>query len=817
MGVAAREVLAPNTPESVNEYIEMKESKEMGDRNVIILESSPLKRHTGGETAEGNGERWLSKSLMEESGKKAQSTEWGDGIENKRRKLMKGVSRQATGTNIDKNSGGGNSYKYSKNGSGRKEQYIEESEDEDSDREYKARESLVDADKLTLQFFNKATEQELVMQTIATEHERQEIMKLRPFRNYNALEETIRKTKGLRVSVVTQYYDMVIGLAEIDNVIEKCSVVARRLKDVLENEGINTNEDSGKYEGLKAGVQLKQSETLNAEYSLKPFQLEGVAWLGSLYKAKASGILADEMGLGKTFQVISFLTGLKDQGISGPHLIICPTSTLDNWLLEIKKFSPSLKVRSYYGNQMERRRMGLKIEKYGADFDILLSTYNVATSNKTDRALLRRISFKTMILDEGHMVKNCTSVRYCYLQQIRAPFRLLLTGTPLQNNLQELVSLLAFVMPKIFDDCIGALQLAFKNKGGATKKDDSSGNVQLDEGSTVESSVPESLLPIEHKHILKAQKLLAPFVLRRRKSDVLKDLPAKTQQTIKVEMTEYQRSLYEKHINMYGFDKQKEEDVLALSPSSADGNEAKTSQSWTAKMMNLRKIANHPLLVRSHFDDSKLAKMASLILTEPDYKESIYEYVYQDMQLCSDFELDYYCRKYLSLAPYKLPTHLLYDSAKVVQLESILSTNIRDLNQKVLIFSQFTSMLDILETVLKSWNYLYVRLDGSTKTTERQQLIDSFNNSSSSDGISIFLLSTKAGGFGINLATANIVVIHDIDLNPHNDKQAEDRAHRVGQSKPVTVLKLIANSTVEQTILDLANSKLLLDKNVANY
>ncbi|PVZ99005.1 hypothetical protein BB558_004982 [Smittium angustum] len=660
----------------------------------------------------------------------------------------------------------------------------EESENDDS---YHQKADLIDAEKVSTKFFNSATIDEIFNQTTASESEAQLIINNRPYRNYAIMENTFRKTKGLRASIVNQYHDTVIGLAEIDQVINRCLPISTELKTTMKSFGLETDPKSGKVVRSKDAKPLIQSESINPEYQLKGYQLEGVSWLHCLYKSKASGILADEMGLGKTFQVIALLTKLKEEQIYGPHLIICPTSTLDNWLKEFSKFSPSLKVKSYYGNQVDRRRMGLKIEKYGARFDVMISTYNVATSNKADRALLKRIPFASLILDEGHMIKNCTSVRYTNLMQIKAKFRLLLTGTPLQNNLIELISLLAFIMPKIFDESASSLQLAFKNRKVQGKKSQQNSDTEEQNGDNPPApTFPNSLLPLEQQHIKKAQRLLAPFVLRRRKQEVLKDLPKKEEKLIFVPMTESQKKIYQTFLKRYNntsnsntpadspgssyelietlVESENKNHVISTSVKQDEENEVESTNgkkniipSWISRLMSLRKIANHPLLVRSFYDDEKIKEMATILIKEPDYLDAVYDYVLEDMSYCNDFELNYYCNKYPNLWSYKLPEDMIFDSIKVLQLKKILDDAIAN-DEKVLVFS----------------------------------------------------------GFGINLASASVVVIHDIDFNPHNDRQAEDRAHRVGQVKNVKVMKLIAKDTVEEEILEQANTKLLLDEKMSN-
>lgn len=231
-------------------------------------------------------------------------------------------------------------------------------------------------------------------------------------------------------------------------------------------------------------------------------------------------------------------------------------------------------------------------------------------------------------------------------------------------------------------------------------------------------------------------------------------------------------------------------------------------------LMNLRKASNHPLLIRTIFTDTKLKKMAKLLLNEPLYaQDGNVEFIYQDMQLHSDFEVHQLCCKFPSIASYKLSDDILLESGKFSLFDQHLPS-LKEKKQRVLIFSQFTMILDIVEEYMRIRDHKYIRLDGSTKVNERLDLIDDFNSEESR--IFVFLLSTKAGGMGINLTSATNVFIHDIDFNPFNDKQAEDRCHRVGQTKDVMVYRMISKGTVEEGIEKIANDKLKLGEDLVD-
>ncbi|KAJ1856927.1 DNA-dependent ATPase fun30 [Coemansia sp. RSA 1822] len=673
-----------------------------------------------------------------------------------------------------------------------------------------------------MRLFNEGTSDELMEKTGATAAEAKTIMRLRPFEDMDGVQHLMRKTSGVRLALFNQYRDTVLGHAEVENVILQCSDVFSQLKTAMQRAGVQSNDKTGAV-SMAEGVQLTQPKMVSKDFALKHYQLEGVEWLNCLRDSNASGILADEMGLGKTFQVIAFICrGIEEARVKGPSLVVCPSSTLDNWMNECAKFAPSLRARVYSGSQPERLALQAELQDESS-YDVLITTYNLATGNKLDRMFLKRRSFHSMILDEGHMVKNCMSSRYKWLMQIRTPFRLLLTGTPLQNNLQELVSLLTFILPQVFAESQPMLTHAFKTKvpakrSAGTDSDDATATSSVAESGVQTPIVPSSIGTVDTQHIEQAKTLLRPFVLRRRKCDVLSDLPSKTENIVKVELTKTQRALYDTIVpdadaagdeirnNLMKLDSAKIDDTES-DPKGAKKS-AKPGSSWISSYMDMRKVADHPLLLRSRYTKSDLQQMAKMLMCEPDYDDANYTYVLEDMEVCSDFELHNICTTYPRMNKFKLPDEALLDSGKVQQLKIIVDECVSR-GEKLLVFSQFTTMLNILEAVFALWNIEYYRLDGQTKVAERQGLIDQFNSKEST--APVFLLSTKAGGFGINLTGSNVVVIYDAGNNPSEERQAEDRAHRVGQVKDVRVYKLIGTNTVDEVILESSRSKLLVE------
>ncbi|XP_075207189.1 SWI/SNF-related matrix-associated actin-dependent regulator of chromatin subfamily A containing DEAD/H box 1 isoform X2 [Anomaloglossus baeobatrachus] len=522
----------------------------------------------------------------------------------------------------------------------------------------------------------------------------------------------------------------------------------------------------------ESGWNVQPPSILSKSLVLKPYQKIGLNWLALLHTHKVNGILADEMGLGKTVQAIAFLAHLYMNRDTGPHLVVVPASTLDNWVREFNHWCPDLNILLYYGSQEDRKHLRYDILSKVVEFNVIVTTYNCAISSAEDRSLFRRLRINYAVFDEGHMLKNMSSIRYQHLMTLNAKNRLLLTGTPVQNNLLELMSLLNFVMPHMFSSSTSELKRMFSSKAKST-----------DEQST-----------FEKERIAHAKLIMKPFILKRVKSEVLKQLPPKQDHINFCEMSKNQQKLYD--------------ELMVKLKRSIDGSE-KNSELCNV-MMHLRKMANHPLLHRQYYTAEKLRSMSKLMLKEPTHCEANADLIFEDMEVMTDFELHRLCSEFSSLSQYKLEKELMLDSGKFAVLEKLLSDG-KKKGDRVVLFSQFTMMLDILEVFLKHHQHRYIRLDGKTQISERIHLIDQFNTEMD---IFIFLLSTKAGGLGINLTSANVVILHDIDCNPYNDKQAEDRCHRVGQTREVTVTRLIGKGTIEESMLKISQQKLRLEQDM---
>ncbi|NXU77664.1 SMRCD regulator, partial [Oreotrochilus melanogaster] len=615
-----------------------------------------------------------------------------------------------------------------------------------------------------LSFLQDASPSELTLIPQCSQKKAQKIIALRPFNSWEALFTKMSKTAGLSEDIV---WNCKILLKERDVVLKlmnKCEDISKKL----------TKQVTRITEDGECGWNIEQPSILNQSLELKPYQKIGLNWLALLHKHSLNGILADEMGLGKTIQAIAFLAYLYQEGNRGPHLIVVPASTLDNWIREVHLWCPELNVLFYYGSQEDRKHLRVDITNKVVDFNVIVTTYSCAISSSDDRGLFRRLKLNYAIFDEGHMLKNMSSVRYQHLMTINAKNRLLLTGTPVQNNLLELMSLLNFVMPRMFSSSTSEIRRMFSSK---TK-------------SAEEQSI------YEKERIAHAKQIIKPFILRRVKDEVLKQLPPKKDLIELCAMSEKQEQLYC--------------DLLNKFKKTTSSNEKNSDMGNV--MMQLRKMANHPLLHRQYYTDEKLRTMSRLMLKEPTHCDANPDLIFEDMTVMTDFELHLLCKQYSRVSDFKLDMEQILDSGKFRALEQCLCMcKASAKGDRVVLFSQFTMMLDILEVFLKHWQHRYLRLDGKTQISDRIHLIDQFNTDM---GIFVFLLSTKAGGLGINLTSANVVILHDIDCNPYNDKQAEDRCHRVGQTREVKVIKLISKGTIEETMLKISQQKLKLEQDM---
>ncbi|KAK6541141.1 hypothetical protein TWF694_008513 [Orbilia ellipsospora] len=694
------------------------------------------------------------------------------------------------------------------------EEEEEEHEVEEEPEAKRSSRSTTEGDILA--FINSTDVAGLVDLSFTDEKNAEIILSHRPFSHLSEIREIVdpkaktgktAKPKNIGDKIMDQCLETWKGFKAVDSILKECQRLGQTIKDGMKGWEVRGNADSTEgldivapgesgtspipgHSGLSQGMKslMNEQPKLMAEnMQLKPYQILGVQWLKLLYDQGLGCILADEMGLGKTCQVIAFFALLLEHGIPGPHIVVVPPSTIENWIREFQRFCPSLKVEPYYGKLEERRSIRLALEE-NPDFNVLIVAYSTFQGTghhtKLDMHFLKQWKFKVGIFDEGHQLKNNTSGRSNNISKLKIGSRVLLTGTPLQNNLGELINLLSFILPDVFDGKSDHLKNVFKYK--ATTSDNVSAANKL----------------LSHERIKRAKAMMTPFVLRRRKLQVLQDLPQKIQHVVEVDLTPIQAEVYKKTLES------------AVATSDEDGDSKPESK--VSLLMRLRQAAIHPMLSRRVYTDDMLYKMAKALKKhEKDYRAEDYdvETIAMELSWMTDYGLDDWCRfKYQkAIYEYRLQNQEWMESAKVLALKDIL-LEAKEKNDKVLVFSQFTQVLDILERVLTTIKIQYTRLDGSTEVAARQELIDDF---SVSETMTAFLLSTKAGGVGLNLAASNKVVIFDSSFNPFDDLQAEDRAWRIGQTRDVHVTRLVSKATIEENINQLAKTKLMLDASVS--
>ncbi|XP_075237625.1 chromodomain-helicase-DNA-binding protein Mi-2 homolog isoform X3 [Lycorma delicatula] len=467
---------------------------------------------------------------------------------------------------------------------------------------------------------------------------------------------------------------------------------------------------------------------------LHPYQLEGLNWLRYSWGQGIDTILADEMGLGKTIQTITFLYSLFKEGhCKGPFLVSAPLSTIINWEREFETWAPDFYVVTYVGDKDSRAvirenelsfdegairgNRASRVRSSNIKFHVLLTSYELIS---IDVACLGSIDWAVLVVDEAHRLKSNQSKFFRLLASYNIAYKLLLTGTPLQNNLEELFHLLNFLTPEKFNDLS-----AFQNEFADISKEE---------------------------QVKRLHEMLGPHMLRRLKADVLKNMPTKSEFIVRVELSPMQKKYY-KYILTRNFE--------ALNPKGG-GQQV----SLLNIMMDLKKCCNHPYLFPAAAQEAPMGPSGT------------YE------------------------------TQALIKAAGKLVLLSKMLKRLREEGHRVLIFSQMTKMLDILEDYLEGEGYKYERIDGTITGGLRQEAIDRFNAPGAQQFV--FLLSTRAGGLGINLATADTVIIYDSDWNPHNDIQAFSRAHRIGQANKVMIYRFVTRNSVEERVTQVAKRKMML-------
>lgn len=456
---------------------------------------------------------------------------------------------------------------------------------------------------------------------------------------------------------------------------------------------------------------------------LREFQLHGINFLAHNWCKGNNVILADEMGLGKTVQTVSFMNWLRhDRGQQGPFIVVVPLSTMPAWADTFNNWCPDINYVVYNGNEAARKT----IQEYEllvdgnprkVKFNVLLTTYEYIL---LDSGFLSQLKWQFMAVDEAHRLKNRESQLYAKLMDFGAPSRLLITGTPMQNNLTELAALMDFLMP---------------------------GKVTVEEDIDLASEGAQEKLD-------ELTRAITPYMIRRTKQKVENDLPPKTEKIIRVELSDVQLEYYK--------------NILTRNYAALNAGAKGQKQSLLNIMMELKKASNHPFM----FPNAEDRILAGSTSREDQLKA------------------------------------LVTSSGKMMLLDQLL-TKLKKDNHRVLIFSQMVKMLDLLGDYLHLRGHQYQRLDGTIAAGPRRQAIDHFNAPDSNDFC--FILSTRAGGLGINLMTADTVILFDSDWNPQADLQAMARAHRIGQKNPVTIYRLVSKDTVEEEVLERARNKLMLE------
>lgn len=505
-----------------------------------------------------------------------------------------------------------------------------------------------------------------------------------------------------------------LDILSIENNIDDDKLIINKNKSIFINDFIKDNNlryIKGKNELTKIQKKIKEvkkinfKEPLTLNANLRSYQKEGYNWLKTMDYLGFGGILGDEMGLGKTLQAITFILS----SLPSKTLIIAPTSLIYNWGNEIEKFAPSVKWVVVNGPKDERISILNNINNY----DVIITTYNIL---KRDLDLYNNINFDYCFIDEAQYIKNSNSQNALSVKKIKANRKFALTGTPIENSVMELWSIFDFIMPGyLFDE--NSFSVRYYKK--------------LHESNEV---------------LEELNKLIKPFILRRYKKEVIKELPLKIEKKLLVSMSEEQEKIY----SIY---------------------------SDYAKNLIEKKVKD---------DELKNSKI------------EILSYITKLRQICLD--------------PSVLINDYVGSSGKIESLIELLNQGIEE-GHKILVFSQFTSVLKNIAKKLDHENIYYSYLDGSIASEKRIELIDEFNNGNNS----VFLISLKAGGTGLNLTSADIVIHFDPWWNPAVEDQATDRAHRFGQKNIVEVIKLISKNTIEEKIVELQDEKRkLIEKIIDN-
>ncbi|CAN8101968.1 unnamed protein product [Discula destructiva] len=714
-------------------------------------------------------------------------------------------------------------------------------------------------------------------------------------RNYAAEKKRIASLKKRKP---VSKFDKEKKAKELDDLLQKSQVFSEILTQKTQILGRVGTSLNGKALGEHQLTMAEQPKCLVGG-TMHDYQLEGVTWMYEVCSQGMSGILADEMGLGKTIQTIGIIGLLREQeNYLGPHLIIAPLSTLSNWINEFQKWAPSIPVLMYHGNIAERAELhksqllrNLKNGRPTTKFPVVCTSYEMVIN---DSHLLSKIQWEFIIIDEGHRMKNAESRLFQEVCKFTSASRFLITGTPLQNNLKELWSLLHFLMPNIFTDWE-----AFESWFDFSDLQDEEGTERFVEDKS------------NHDLVKKIHTVLQPLLLRRVKADVAQHLPKKREYVLYAPMTKEQTDLYnilgDKNVDTRAYLEKKLIDKLAgttntpagpraATPRSSRATSVKTDQSTpgpTSKngssagngnvfdtMMSGKRKPGRPAKsgatkkrkepptteapipktakstgagtspratrtakvaarkrvykleesdddflsddefearLRAHADSQhsetpvvretpeEIERAATLELAKKQISKKRLENPMMQLRQVCNSPLNFY-------DPFPngdgLDETIITSSGKMLLLDRMLPF-LFERDHKVLIFSQFKTQLDILTDYCEFRGFNACRIDGTVHQKERAEQIALFNED---PDFKIFLLSTRAGGQGINLASADTVILFDSDWNPQQDLQAQDRCHRIGQKRPVIVYRFATKGTVEEGLLMSADAKRRLEK-----
>ena len=527
----------------------------------------------------------------------------------------------------------------------------------------------------------------------------------------------------------TEYYVKWKGLYYESCTWEKASLVSEMAQGAIDrfldrsSRSLTSDRNESNPATRRPHATIREQPSYIKNGQLRDFQVTGLNFLAYNWCRNKNVILADEMGLGKTVQTVSFMNWLRhDRRQEGPFLVVVPLTTIPAWGDTFDHWTPDVNYVIYNGKETSRaiiRDYELLVDQNvkKPKFNVLLTSYEYILADAT---FLGQIKWQFMAVDEAHRLKNRESQLYQKLLDFKAPSRLLITGTPVQNTLGELSALMDFLMP---------------------------GELDIEENMDLtEEAAGEKIAALTS--------MIQPYILRRTKQKVENDLPPKSEKIIRVELSDVQLEYYK--------------NILTRNYAALNEGAKGPKQSLLNIMMELKKASNHPYM----FPNAE-----EKILQGSERRED---------QLKG----------------------LIASSGKMMLLDQLL-TKLKIDNHRVLIFSQMVKMLDILGDYLQLRGYQFQRLDGTIAAGPRRMAIDHFNADGSNDFC--FLLSTRAGGLGINLMTADTVIIFDSDWNPQADLQAMARAHRIGQKKPVSIYRLVSKETVEEEVLERARNKLMLE------